>query len=251
MPRLAAILLGARTAHTAARGITGTSSPPVNFSGGFAVPLVIAAAGPVVESPIKPYVAGTAANVPALALDVNDKSRRDLPALSPKGNRAKASAAVAREIAESADSLQVTVKPWERDFYANSSRDSMSAKQRLVMEWAETVLSKCTTIRAVPPLTEVRVTKAAACFNGAHYTTGGSHLSELKYLHIETNHEVPGWLIRVLELCERSFKRGKGPPERAPDIPLEDCNWSLDYLAADLVDLASLGRSLIIAFGGC
>ena len=146
-PRLATAPRGVRTAHTAAVGIAGMSGPPVNGTGGFAVPLVIAAAGLVEVSPIKPYVAGTAATAPALALDVNDKSRRDLPALPLRDNRAKASAAVAREIAESADSLQVTVKPLERDFYANSSRDSMSAKQRLVMEWAETVLSNCTTTR--------------------------------------------------------------------------------------------------------
>ena len=124
----------------------------------------------------------------------------------------------------------------------------MSAKQRPVVEWAETVLSKCTTTRAVPPLTEVLVTKAAACFNGAHYTTGGSHFSELKYLHIETNHEVPGWLIRVLELCERSFKRGRGPPARAPDTPLKDRNWLCDYFSTDLEDLANPEGSLISNF---
>ena len=114
-----------------------------------------------------------------------------------------ASAAAAREIADSEALLCDTVRLLERDIYSNSVRDSAKSKRRFVLDLAELVLDKCSSTHSVRPLTKVLVTKVAACLKGAYYTTGSSYRRELKYEHVERSFEVPGWLSRVLDQCER------------------------------------------------
>ena len=106
--------------------------------------------------------AGSTAIGLARAFSAGDHSRPDLPILPTKDGKVKASAAVAREIADSADLLREAVKLLERDFYANSGRDSAKSKRRFVLDLAELVLSKCISTSSVLPLTSELVTKVAA-----------------------------------------------------------------------------------------
>ena len=58
----------------------------------------------------------------------------------------------------------------------------------------------------------------------------------------------PSWLTRLLEQCELSFKRGKGPTERAPDIPLSSCYWEGASCNLGADELAHPASSLVVTF---
>eukprot|EP00972_Heterocapsa_arctica_P040245 5929841-Heterocapsa_arctica.AAC.1 len=75
---------------------------------------------------------------------------------------------------------------------------------------------------AIYPLTAEVVVKVAAALKAAHLRSATQYLGELRLGHIEAFHEVPSWLARLMFKCRLSLNRGIGPPDKAPEVRLED-----------------------------
>ena len=73
-------------------------------------------------------------------------------------------------------------------------------------------------------------------------------MRELRLEHVERNRETPSWLTRLLERCVLPFERGKGPTERAPDIPLSSCYWEGASGKRGADGLALPASSVVVTF---
>ena len=103
-------------------------------------------------------------------------------------------------------------------FSANSARETKTKKRIDVEKLARLVGA----IDGIYPLDYDTVVNVAATLKAGGLKSADSYMTELKLGHVESKHEVPAWLTRLLYQCRLSFNRGKGPAAKAPELQFED-----------------------------
>jgi len=124
----------------------------------------------------------------------------------------------AQAIMDSPALLEQAVANLEADFFANSSRLSVSKKRGDVEDLARRAVGD---EGSIYPLSADTVIKVAAALKGGGFKSAESYLGELRLGHIEARFDVPSWLARVFAKCKRAVTRGRGPKAKAGELRLD------------------------------
>jgi hypothetical protein len=173
--------------------------------------------------------------------------RQDLPLTPVPGNQQqRGQLPIAIAVLGDEGALEAAVASLRAGFYANSSREAVSAKRRVILDLAV----RASKGAPVFPLSEVTVVRIAAALHAAEYRSGPSYMAELRLMHIERGHAIQLWLQRLLFQIKNSLSRGIGPADKAPEVRFEDCVDHAHLIgpgSSDLEALADPWRSFVIA----
>ena len=124
----------------------------------------------------------------------------------------------ALDIARNPDYLSAAVAEFRDKFFADSNKAPQARRECDVLELATTLA------KASPafPLTPNRVVEFGAALKAAGYKSGEQYLGALRIAHVERDYIVTPALKRAFDLAKRALGRGKGKPDRAPEVQLAD-----------------------------
>ena len=136
----------------------------------------------------------------------------------------RGSAATARAIAADPARLDVAVKSLTRDFFSTNGAAVKKSKRELAEE-----LAKLAGFDPVYPLSVELVIAVGAALKAAGYRSAPSYIGELKLRHVEENYPVGPALARAIKLANDSSERGIGPVNKAPEVPLEAFDFTVQH----------------------
>ena len=165
---------------------------------------------------------GTSANLASL---VRDKPNQDSDVewmdttFEPRVEPKHGSVSLAMKVAQSTN-FENVVDKFRKQFFASSTIRSKECKRATILGLARAINHN----RPVFPLSRELVEGVAAAMKEADMKSGVQYLAELRLMHVEAGHELPGWLRRSFDLCKKGLERHRGPTKRAAAVKIEDLN---------------------------